>query len=63
MHSPMPPCDFFGTVQCILVKDVLMGIPKGDLVGMTVAVLQTVGYKKPLFIENAGGLNISHIPD
>ncbi len=26
------------------VKDVLMGIPKSDLLGMTVAVLPTVGY-------------------
>ena len=28
----------------VLIKDVLIGTPEGDLLGMTVAVLQTAGH-------------------
>ena len=31
-------------IQNKVLKDVLMGIPNGDLLGMTVAVLQTARY-------------------
>ncbi len=37
-------CQLQTGVQKICVKDALMGIPKTDLLGMTVTVLQTSGY-------------------
>ncbi len=45
----VPQCMSFAN-QSAKFKDVLMGIPKRDLLGMTVAVIQTVGNAVPILV-------------